>query len=578
MYKLIRRILRFSGQYRSRIQWAFLCSVLKTIFSKMPIVMAFLTLWGFYEGTLTWGDCLKTGVILAVCVLLETLCQFGSDCLQSGAGYLMMAEKRLELGRHLRNMPMGYFTEGNMGKISSLLSTDMIFVEETAMSTLASMMSYIFSAVLLVLFAFFIDWRTGLVTAAVSLLVVVLSGRMNRRAMEESDIRQEQSENLTGAVLSFTEGIGVIKSYNMLGEKSRELTENFRRSRDTSLGFEEAMTPWMRGLNLLYALGMTAVFGLAVYLQQTGELALPYLLGLLLFVFDLFGPLKALYGESTRLTVMNSCLDRIEAVFAEAELADEGRQHLPESGAEELSFSHVTFAYGEKDVLKDVSFSVKPHTMTALVGPSGGGKTTIANLAVRFWDVKDGSIRIRGRDIRQVPLAELMDHVSMVFQRVYLFRDTVYRNISIGRPEATREEVMEAARKARCYDFIMELPDGFDTVIGEGGATLSGGEKQRISIARCILKDADLIILDEATASVDVDNESYIQEAITELVKGKTVLVIAHRLNTIQAADQILVVKDGRIAQHGTHPELMKEPGVYRDFVTLRQKNTGWSI
>ena len=221
---------------------------------------------------------------------------------------------------------------------------------------------------------------------------------------------------------------------------------------------------------------------------------------------------------------------------------------------------------------------MKPHTMTALVGPSGGGKTTIANLAVRFWDVKDGSIRIRGRDIRQVPLAELMDHVSMVFQRVYLFRDTVYRNISIGRPEATREEVMEAARKARCYDFIMELPDGFDTVIGEGGATLSGGEKQRISIARCILKDADLIILDEATASVDVDNESYIQEAITELVKGKTVLVIAHRLNTIQAADQILVVKDGRIAQHGTHPELMKEPGVYRDFVTLRQKNTGWSI
>ena len=215
--------------------------------------------------------------------------------------------------------------------------------------------------------------------------------------------------------------------------------------------------------------------------------------------------------------------------------------------------------------------------MLALVGPSGGGKSTIANLLTRFWDVKGGRVLVRGKDVREVKLSDLMDHISMVFQRVYLFQDTIYNNIAMGRPGATREEVLEAARKARCYDFVMALPDGFDTVIGEGGESLSGGERQRISIARCILKDAPIVILDEATASVDTDNESYIQQAISELVKGKTLLVIAHRLNTIRGADQILVVSNGEIVQRGTHQSLMEEGGIYRNFVTVRQQSRGWN-
>ncbi len=283
---------------------------------------------------------------------------------------------------------------------------------------------------------------------------------------------------------------------------------------------------------------------------------LAYLLGVLLFVFDLFGPLKALYGEATRLTVMNAALDRIEAVLDEPELSDNGKQHIPaqaQPGQPEVLFNDVTFAYQDKEVLHHISFAMKKNSMTALVGPSGSGKSTIANLLARLWDVKSGNVTIRGVDIRNVPLSELMDQISMVFQRVYLFQDTIYNNISMGKPDATEEEVYEAAKKARCYDFIIALPDGFQTVIGEGGATLSGGEKQRISIARCILKDAPIVILDEATASVDTDNESYIQEAISELVKGKTLLVIAHRLNTIRQADQILVIDNGQIAQQGTH-------------------------
>ena len=400
-------------------------------------------------------------------------------------------------------------------------------------------------------------------------------------SVREAAGRQEQSERLTDAVLSFVEGIGVIKSYNLLGEKSEELSGNFKRSRNTSLDFERKVTPWTMGLNILYGIGIAAIFGLSIVLEQSGALSLAYVLGVLLFVFDLFGPLKALYGEASRLTVMNAALNRIEAVLDEPELSDNGKQHIPaqaQPGQPEVLFNDVTFAYQDKEVLHHISFAMKKNSMTALVGPSGSGKSTIANLLARLWDVKSGNVTIRGVDIRNVPLSELMDQISMVFQRVYLFQDTIYNNIIMGKPDATEEEVYEAARKARCYDFIMALPDGFQTVVGEGGATLSGGEKQRISIARCILKDAPIVILDEATASVDTDNESYIQEAISELVKGKTLLVIAHRLNTIQNADQILVIDNGQIAQQGTHEELLKQLGIYQDFVNIRKSAAGWSL
>ena len=264
----------------------------------------------------------------------------------------------------------------------------------------------------------------------------------------------------------------------------------------------------------------TPLVAIEAALESAGLMSVPYLVGIMLFVFDLFGPIKALYTQATRLTVMNSCMDRIEEVFHEPELPDDGRDSIPEtSESPEVEFQHVRFAYGEKDVLHDISFTLPRHQMLALVGPSGGGKSTIANLLTRFWDVKGGRVLVRGKDVREVKLSDLMDHISMVFQRVYLFQDTIYNNIAMGRPDATREEVLEAARKARCYDFVMALPDGFDTVIGEGGASLSGGERQRISIARAMLKDAPIILLDEATASVDPENEVHLQQAISALVK-----------------------------------------------------------
>lgn len=593
MIALMKRILNVAGGYKGRIQLAFVFSFLKSLLAKAPIGMAFLVLTAFLDGSAGSRLCLTMGAAMAICLVLQVLFQHAADRLQSAAGFMVFAEKRMELGAHLRKLPMGYFTEGNIGKISSVLSTDMVFIEENCMTALADMMSYIFAEAIMLAFLFVIHPWLGLAGCALMLLVLAVAKGMRREGLEDSDIRQTQSENLTEAVLDFAEGIGIIKTYNLLGEKSAELTENFRESRKTSIDFEENHAPWQRRLNLVYGLGVAVVVALTLFLRGCGRLDSSLAVGIMLFVFDLFGPMKALYGQSSRLTVMNSCMDRIEEVFAKAELSDKGTAHIPaRSGGPEVELRNVSFAYkvnsgeagregglgrGEKETLHDISFCLEKNQMAALVGPSGGGKSTIASLLARFWDVKSGQVLVRGVDIRTVPLSELMDHISMVFQRVYLFQDTIYNNISMGRPDTSREEVMEAARKARCHDFIMSLPDGYDTVVGEGGESLSGGEKQRISIARCILKDAPIVILDEATASVDADNESYIQQAISELCKGKTLLVIAHRLNTIRHANQIFVVAEGQIVQRGVHEALMREEGIYRKFVSVRENSQGWN-
>ena len=566
MFALFSRILKLAGPYKGRIQGAFACAFVESILSKMPIFLAFVVLSGFAAGTLTGQTCLYVGLGLAAAVLVQMLVHYLSDSLQSAAGYLMFAEKRMELGGHLRKLPMGYFTSGNIGKISSVLSTDMVFIEEVAMSTLGNMMSYLLSSLVLLAFMFYLNWQLGLIAALVTILAWLVSRGMNKVSLREAAGRQEQSERLTDAVLSFVEGIGVIKSYNLLGEKSEELTGNFKRSRNTSLAFERKMTPWTMGLNALYGIGIAAIFGLSVFLERSGVLSLAYVLGVLLFVFDLFGPLKALYGEASRLTVMNAALDRIEAVLEEPELPDTGKQHIPaqaQPGQPEVRFHDVAFAYQDKEVLHHISFSMSPHTMTALVGPSGGGKSTIANLLARLWDVKSGSVAIRGVDTRQVPLAELMDHISMVFQRVYLFQDTIYNNISMGKPDATEEEIVAAAKASHAHSFIKRLSDGYDTVISEDGGSLSQGQKQLLTIARAILSDPKILILDEATSSVDTRTEILIQKAMDNLMKGRTSFVIAHRLSTIRNADCILCMNNGDIVEQGTHDELMAKNGFY---------------
>ena len=395
MIALMKRILSVSGPYQGRIKLAFVFAFLKAMLSKAPIGLSFLALSAFLQGTMTARLCLWLAVGTVGCVLLECLCQNIADRLQAAAGYMVFADLRMELGRHLRRLPMGYFTEGNIGKISSVLSTDMVFIEENCMHDIANMMSYTFAQAILVLWLAFLNPWLGLAALVVVGIIWHLGRASLGSTLAHSDVRQEQSEALTRAVLDYVEGIGIAKTFNLLGERSAQLTDNFARSRKVSIEFEESQAPWMRALYLVCGLGSVLIIPLSLWLYGRGQLSITFLLGVLLFVFDLFGPIKALYSQATRLTVMNACMDRIEAVLAQPELSDRGREALPKAGsAPEVEFRNVTFAYGEKEVLHDVSFTLEKNRMLALVGPSGGGKSTVANLLSRFWDVKQGQVLV----------------------------------------------------------------------------------------------------------------------------------------------------------------------------------------
>ncbi|MBR6275094.1 MAG: ABC transporter ATP-binding protein [Lachnospiraceae bacterium] len=575
MIKIMHRLIAMTGRYKTRIRASYLTAFLKGIMMKTPLILCFICISLFMKDEMNNTKCIYLGIAVLASVILETIFEHISNVLQSATGYMVFADMRLKLGDHLRKLPMGYFTEGNVGKISSVLATDMVFIEENCMGVLSELVTFLISQGIMTVMMFVMDVRLGLLALLIVGIFILVGNLMLKTTLNHSVIKQEAAESLTEEVLDFAEGIGIIKSYNMLGEKSKRLTDEFEKSCKKSIAFEMDYTPWSRALYLTFGIGTALMLALSAYLFDAGEISDVYMVGMALFLFDMFVSIKNYYGQMARLTVTNASLDRIEEVFAAKELKDDGRNIFVNnvsatSDTAEIEYDDVSFAYTEKEVLKNISFKVKQDEMTALVGPSGGGKSTIASLLARFWDVKDGRILVRGEDIREVSLGNLMDQVSMVFQRVYLFQDTVYNNIAIGRPDATKEEVYEAAKKARCYDFIMELPKGFDTVIGEGGASLSGGEQQRISIARCILKDSPIVILDEATASVDADNERAIQEAISELCRNKTLLVIAHRLKTIKDADQILVISGGKIIERGSHAALMDMNGTYARMVSLQ--------
>ena len=584
MLGLVRQIMKFCGPYAKRIRLAWVFSFLRAFCANVPLVVAVVLVNLLLEGGLTPAGCVIAAAVMVVLMVLQSLFQHATDRLQSTAGFELFAEKRLELANHLRRLPMGYFSAGNLGKISSVLSADMVFVEEHSMMVLAEIASNVFAQFVITVFMFALNPLVGLAVLLTELAAIALAQPMNREALSNSGKRQQALEDLTSALLEYLEGLRIVKSYNQSGAAAADLRAGFARMTEANLGFEEEHEPWIRRLQIVYAVGTTAVVGLSVWLLQTGGMAAGSFIGIILFAFNLFAPLKALYLLDSQITIMQAALDRLQALFDEPEIADIALGTGDSAGsagfsadAPEIEFRGVTFAYGEEDVLREVSFTAERGHTVALVGQSGSGKSTIANLLSRFWDVKDGAILVRGVDIRTMPLSELMGNLSMVFQRVYLFEDTVYRNIAMGRPEATEEEVHEAARKARCYDFIVRMPYGFNTRIGEGGATLSGGEAQRISIARAILKDTPIVILDEATASIDADNESAIQAAMTELCRDKTTLVIAHRLNTITSADKVVVLDDGRVAEQGTSAELLAAGGIFARMAAIAQLSREWS-
>lgn len=552
MIKQIRRVIRLAEKYKARIRLAYLFSFLKSMCSYSPYSLSVYVIMLLYEDRITPNVLAVIVGLLVAFFAGQVVFGYISDRLQSTAGYMLFSDLRIKLGEKLKNMPMGFFTDGNIGKISTVLSVDMSYIETNCMSVISNFVGDICSQILILSFVFFLHPYMGILALIMTFLIIVVGNISMKREQTEADGKQQLNEDLSDHVIEYIEGMGVIKSYNMVEKESVDIENAFERMKRECIAFERKVTPSLRIMEFVNLVGVVLMIALSISLFSIGEIERFRALAVCMFSFGLFRPIKDVYLQVTRIAVMNSSLNRMEELFNLEVLNEKDEKVIPavnRKGVPEIEFRNVSFSYEKESVLDNVSFKVEKNTMVALIGPSGGGKSTVANLLTRFWDVKEGSILVRGVDIRDVSMENLMENISVVFQKVYLFKDSIYNNIKMGKPDATREEVLECARKARCMEFIEKLPYGIDTVVGESGATLSGGEAQRISIARCILKDSPIVILDEATASVDADNEAYIQEAIDELCLGKTLLVIAHRLNTIKNADAVYKVSDRKVSK-----------------------------
>lgn len=561
--KSIRNIVSSLGSYSKYVRWAYIVAVLEGFTIFVPYMLFFYTVDRYLNHSLIQSDFYIVISVIFASVFIRAILRRVMDKLQQDKGYYAFAEHRLRLAEHLTRLNMGYYSESNIGNMTSVITTDITFIEEIAMMQLAIAVSNIASIVPTTLMMFLFDVRLGAVYLVFLILSLISLRYLLKKMNKNARVRQDNQAALSQEVLTYVEGIQDIKAFNIGQEKSNEIDHVISKVKDGALTFVLDMTLSSQLTGLSLALPVAFIISLVSYYVISGTMPLASAIGMMTFSFILYVPINLLLTSSEMLELGDASIDRYKELMATKTLPDHADNPFRPSKME-IEFKNVNFAYEEKEVLKNINLRIRDKTFTALVGKSGSGKTTIANLIARFWDVSDGEITFDGVNLKDISYENLLENISMVFQRVYLFHDTIYNNIAFGRQDASREEVMEAAKKARCHDFIMKLENGYDTIVGEGGSTLSGGEKQRISIARAILKDAPLILLDEATAGIDPENETYIQEAIDELVKDKTLVVIAHRLATIRNADNIVFLENGRIVEQGTHEELIRLGGKYR--------------
>ena len=578
MLKIIRRVLRLSGNLSKRIWGSFICGFLESMFGLLPIAAVFLVLIELQNGQpitgQTWGIVIG---LIAGGLILRMIFKYLVYRLQSTAGFEFVARERIALGDRLRNVPMGFFHDNSVGDITATVTTDLNFLENYSMHILDKVTTGVLSMIVMAGCILAFDWRIGLIFVAGILLSFPIYSHMQKKGKALSAKRQKIQSEAVAATLEYVQGISVVKSFNMCDKNLSDIEDAYESNAAASYGVERVFTPLNVTYSMVFRISACMIMLCAGILAVGGDLSFANLAVILIASFTIFNPIEVMGQMTTMIRTMDAALDRVERI-KQAKKIDENGRDIPLDSFD-IGFEHVSFAYENGNpILKDVRFSIPQGSMTAIVGPSGGGKTTITRLIARFWDVQEGSITIGGHDVKEFTCDSLLKNMSMVFQNVYLFHDTIENNIKFGCPDATHEQVVEAAKKACCHDFISALPQGYDTVIGEGGSTLSGGEKQRISIARAMLKDAPIILLDEATASVDPENEVHLQQAISALVKNKTLIVIAHRLSTIRDADQILVVDNGKIVEKGVHAELIQQKGIYQKFWNIRQKARNWKL
>lgn len=581
MFKTMKRIIRWAGRYKKRLYLGSVCSFFRSLATAIPTMVAAYALdkaiqayWTntAIEPALIW----QTLWIIVGSIALNFLLSYARAVLQESIGTEVAAGQRIHLGDVLKRVPLGYFSQNSVGDILAGVTTELSVLELQGMKMVDAVINGYAKFIATVLCLIFFSP----VAAAVSVVGVVFSALalhgISRHSEKTATTAHEAVENMSGAAIEYIRGLSIVKSFGQEGASTQSFRSANKALKDIRIGIEKGFTPFnCLHLFALKLASMGIVF-ICAWQAAQGQMSMTFFLMFVLFSFVMFGSVENINDAAHLLGVIDSAMDKLEALENAEYIDQDGTDIKPTSY--DIEFKDVSFGYDDRMVLHDLNFTIPQNATTAIVGPSGGGKTTLCNLIARFYDVNSGTITLGGTDIRAFTCDSLLRNISMVFQNVYLFRDTIKNNIKFGSPDAADEQIIAAAKAARCHDFIMALPDGYDTVIGEGGSSLSGGEKQRISIARAMLKDAPIVILDEATASIDPENEHLIQEAISALTHGKTIITIAHRLATIENADQILVIDGGTVAQRGTHEELLEQEGTYKTFIKIREQAEGWRI
>ena len=574
MIGILKEIIAFSGKKKSLFTKAVIGSFIGAFCGALQFLALMLTLDIIVGGKDV--HILPVFIVMLVSMLGRQACFYYATNAETETGYFMAAEKRVHIGDRLRYIPMGFFNDNSLGNITAVVTTTLSDVENNAARCLVIVIGGFLNTLAFCLALFAVDVRLGVVAVIGILVYLAITECSTAASAKTGPKRQQAQEGLVKSVLEYVQGMSVVKSYGLEKDNDQAAAKAVDDSCKKALDLTRSVTPWI-GIRQITA----KIFGAApAFLSLTfyyhGSLDLSRCILMLIASFMVYQELENAGNMSDNLQMLGESMRKANSIDNTPTMDTDGSEICPEDAS--VEFKNVSFSYGDRKILDDVSIDIPAGTTTAVVGPSGGGKTTLCNLIARFWDVQGGQILVGGHDVKEYKLDSLMKNISMVFQDVYLFNDTIENNIRFGKQDATHEEVVEAAKAACCHDFIMSLPDGYDTVLGEGGGTLSGGEKQRISIARAMLKDAPIIILDEATASVDPENEAELQKAIDALTHNKTIIMIAHRLKTVRNADQILVLNGGKITQRGTHEELAAQSGLYADFIHAREEAASWKL
>ena len=577
MIQIFRRFFDFCGETNKRkFTKSIFLGVLKALFEALKIPAIAVTLQGVLSGNLTAQHILLSLGIMLFSISGNAFANYHSTMLQCEAGYGTCADKRIEIAEHLKYLPMGYFNQNSLGNITSVATNSMEALADVATRVVMMVTQGILTTAVVVLMICAFDLRIGGIAILGVLLFFAVNSLLQKKAKEIAPTKDASDRKLVEKVLEYIQGIAEVKSYNLTGEKSKALNRAVDENTAANIKVEITFVPLMFLQSLTAKLIGVVIAGVSVAFYLNGTMELLNAVVMVIAAFILFGALDSAGSYSALLRNVDLNVSKAQSVLDMPTMDIDGRDITPTNY--DIDVENVEFSYDKRKIIDGVSVHIPQKTTTAIVGPSGGGKTTLCHLIARFWDVDKGCVRLGGMNVKDYSMDSLMKNFSFVFQSVYLFQDTIANNIRFGQPDAPMEKVIEAAKKACCHDFIMALPDGYETIIGEGGANLSGGEKQRISIARAIMKDAPIIILDEATANVDPESEQELTAAIEALTKEKTIMMIAHRLKTVRHADNILVIDGGKIVQSGTHDELMHQGGIYRRFVESRELAVGWKV